>query len=85
MTDPFVGEILLVGFNFAPTGFALCDGRLMPIAQNTALFSILGTFHGAGHDAAREPRRPVAIGVARRRAAGAGSGFPHNNQMRTSR
>jgi microcystin-dependent protein len=46
MTDPFVGEILLVGFNFAPNGFAMCNGQLLPIAQNTALFSILGTYYG---------------------------------------
>jgi microcystin-dependent protein len=46
MTDPFVGEILLVGFNFPPRGFASCNGELLPIAQYTALFSILGTYYG---------------------------------------
>jgi microcystin-dependent protein len=44
--DPFVGEIRVVGFNFAPTGWALCNGQLLPIAQNTALFSLLGTTYG---------------------------------------
>lgn len=46
MTDPFVGEIRLVGFNFAPTGWAFCQGQVMPISQNTALFSLLGTQYG---------------------------------------
>lgn len=44
--DPFVGEIRIVGFNFAPTGWAFCNGQLLPISQNTALFSLLGTFYG---------------------------------------
>ena len=46
MTDPFVAEIRLFGFNFAPTGWAVCAGQLMPISQNTALFSLIGTFYG---------------------------------------
>jgi microcystin-dependent protein len=46
MTDPFVAEIRVVGFNFAPTGWAQCNGQLLPISQNTALFSLLGTFYG---------------------------------------
>jgi len=46
MADPFVGEIRIFGFNFAPTGWALCNGQLMPISQNTALFSLLGTNYG---------------------------------------
>jgi microcystin-dependent protein len=44
--DPFVGEIRAVGFNFAPLGWAMCNGQLLPITQNTALFSLLGTFYG---------------------------------------
>lgn len=44
--DPFIGEIRIVGFNFAPNGWALCNGQLLPISQNTALFSILGTTYG---------------------------------------
>jgi microcystin-dependent protein len=44
--DPFVAEIRIVGFNFAPTGWAQCNGQLLPISQNTALFSLLGTMYG---------------------------------------
>ena len=46
MSDPFVAEIRMFAGNFAPTGWALCDGQLLPISQNTALFSLLGTFYG---------------------------------------
>ena len=46
MADPFVAEIRIVGFNFAPTGWAQCNGQLLPISQNTALFSLLGTTYG---------------------------------------
>lgn len=46
MADPFVAEIRIFPFNFAPTGWALCNGQLMPISQNTALFSLLGTTYG---------------------------------------
>jgi microcystin-dependent protein len=46
VADQFVGEIRLFPFNFAPTGWALCQGQLIPISQNTALFSLLGTFYG---------------------------------------
>ncbi|MGE5170200.1 MAG: phage tail protein [Rudaea sp.] len=46
MSQPFIGEIKLVGFSFAPVGYAACAGQLMAIAQNTALFSLLGTTYG---------------------------------------
>jgi len=46
MSDQFIGEIRVVGFNFAPVGWALCNGQLLAISQNTALFSLLGTFYG---------------------------------------
>jgi microcystin-dependent protein len=46
MADPFVAEIRMFGFNFAPTGWAMCNGQLLPISQNTALFSLLGTQYG---------------------------------------
>lgn len=46
MAEPFIGEIRCFGFNFAPTGWAQCDGQLLAIAQNTALFSLLGTTYG---------------------------------------
>jgi microcystin-dependent protein len=46
MTQPFVAEIRIVPFNFAPKGWAFCDGQILPISQNTALFSLLGTTYG---------------------------------------
>src|SRR5208283_3634208 len=46
MANPYVGEIRMAGFNFAPVGWAFCNGQLLPISQNTALFSLLGTFFG---------------------------------------
>jgi len=46
MSSPFVAEIRIFAGNFAPTGWATCDGQLLPISQNTALFSLLGTFYG---------------------------------------
>jgi microcystin-dependent protein len=46
MANPFVAEIRIFAGNFAPTGWATCDGQLMPISQNTALFSLLGTTYG---------------------------------------
>lgn len=46
MSSPFVAEIRMFGFNFPPTGWAFCNGQLMPLSQNTALFSLLGTFYG---------------------------------------
>lgn len=46
MSDPFVAEIRIFAGNFPPTGWAFCDGQLLPIAQNTALFSLLGTTYG---------------------------------------
>jgi microcystin-dependent protein len=46
MSDPFVAEIRIFAGNFAPTGWATCNGQLMAISQNTALFSLLGTFYG---------------------------------------
>ncbi|CAG5072650.1 hypothetical protein DYBT9623_04228 [Dyadobacter sp. CECT 9623] len=44
--DPFVAEVRIFPFNFAPKGWAFCNGQLMPISQNTALFSLLGTTYG---------------------------------------
>lgn len=44
--EPFIGQLIMFGGNFAPRGWALCDGQLLPIAQNQALFSILGTTYG---------------------------------------
>jgi microcystin-dependent protein len=46
MSSPFVAEIRIFGCNFAPRGWSLCSGQLLPISQNTALFSLLGTYYG---------------------------------------
>lgn len=46
MADPFVAEIRIYPFNFPPRGWAFCNGQLMPISQNTALFALLGTVYG---------------------------------------
>ncbi len=67
MSEPFIGEVRAVGFNFAPRGWALCAGQLMSIAQNTALFSLLGTtFGGDGVTTFGLPdyrgRSPVGMG-----------------------
>ena len=67
--EPFVGEIDMVGFNFAPTGWALCEGQIMSINQNTALFSLLGTTFGG------DGRSTFALPDLRgRRVVGAGQG-----------
>jgi microcystin-dependent protein len=46
MAEPFIGEIRMVGFNFAPVGWAMCNGQTMDISQNAALFSLIGTTYG---------------------------------------
>lgn len=46
MSEPFLAEIRMVGFNFAPRGWALCDGQILPINQNQSLYSLLGTTYG---------------------------------------
>jgi microcystin-dependent protein len=66
--DPFIGEIKMVGFNFAPKGYAFCNGALMSISQNSALFSLLGTtFGGDGVQTFGLPdyrsRSPVGMGT----------------------
>lgn len=65
--EPFIGEIRMFGFDFAPRGWMLCQGQLLPIAQNSALFSILGTtFGGDGRTTFGLPdyrgRIPVHVG-----------------------
>ena len=69
MADPFVAEIRIFPFNFAPTGWAFCDGQLLPISQNTALFSLLGT-----HLRRRRQVDLRAAGPAGQRADAAGPG-----------
>ncbi len=44
--DPYIGEIRMVGFNFAPYGWAFCSGQIIPIQQNTALFALIGNYYG---------------------------------------
>ncbi|MBV8656400.1 MAG: phage tail protein [Burkholderiales bacterium] len=68
MSDPFLGEIKMAGFNFAPSGWAQCSGQLMAINQNTALFALLGTsFGGNGQTTFGLPdlrgRSPVGTGT----------------------
>lgn len=46
MTEPYIGEVSIFGFNFAPRGYAFCNGSILSIAQNTALFALLGTTYG---------------------------------------
>ena len=46
MSDPFIAEVKIFAGNFAPRGWAFCDGQLLPVAQNTALFSLIGTTYG---------------------------------------
>ena len=46
MAEPFLAEIMIVGFTFAPRGYALCDGQILPINQNQSLYSLLGTTYG---------------------------------------
>lgn len=67
MSEPFLGEIRMVGFNFNPVGWALCNGQLLPVAQNSALFALLGTtFGGNGQTTFGLPdfrgRSPVGMG-----------------------
>jgi len=66
MSDPFIGQILLVGFNFAPVGWHICDGTLLPISQYAALFSLLGTSYGGNgttNFALPDLRSRVPIGI----------------------
>lgn len=67
-TEAFLGEIQMVAFDFAPPGFALCDGSLLPVSQNQALFSLLGNaFGGDGITSFALPdlrgRAPVGMGI----------------------
>jgi microcystin-dependent protein len=80
MADPFVAEIRVVGFNFAPQGWATCDGQLLPLSQNTALFSLLGTMYGGdGRTTFALPNiaGQTVVGV------GQGPGLAHYDQGQT--
>jgi microcystin-dependent protein len=67
MSQAFLGAIRLVAFNFAPVGWALCQGQSLPIAANAALFSLLGTIFGDGQQSFNLPdlRGRVAVGQGR--------------------
>lgn len=72
MSEPFLGEIRIVGFPYAPRGYAQCQGQRMPIAQNAALFSLLGVCYGGdGQNDFALPdlrgRMPIGIGQAKGR------------------
>ena len=67
MSEPFLAEVKIVGFNFAPRGFAFCDGQILPITQNQSLYSLLGTtFGGDGRTSFALPdlrgRVPIHVG-----------------------
>ncbi len=67
MSEPFLGQIMMVGFNFAPRGWAFCDGQLLSISQSSALFALLGTtFGGDGRTSFGLPdlrgRNPLHVG-----------------------
>ncbi|GAA5036642.1 phage tail protein [Microbacterium fluvii] len=81
MSDPFVAEIRTVGFNFAPRGWALCSGQLLPISQNTALFSLLGTTYGGdGRSTFALPNLNGAMAI----APGQGPGLSQRDLGETS-
>ncbi len=69
MTEPLLGEIRLFPYAFAPRGWAFCHGQLLPIAQHTALFSLIGTVYGGDGrttfalqtSAAASPSRPARV------------------------
>jgi len=74
-TDPFLGEIIAVPFNFCPVGWLPAQGQILPIAQYTALFSLIGTYYGGdgtSNFALPNPPRPSQTKV----AAGKGPYFP---------
>jgi microcystin-dependent protein len=73
--DPFIGQIDIVGFNFEPVGWAFCDGRLVAISENDALFSLIGTTYGGDGQqtfALPDLRSRMAIGM------GQGLGLPNH-------
>ena len=81
MSEPFIGQIIQFAGNFAPRGWALCDGQLLPISQNSSLFSILGTTYGG------DGRTTFALPDLRGRVpvrAGGGPGLPRISLGQTS-
>ena len=77
MSEPFLAEIRMVGFNFAPRGWAFCDGQILPINQNQSLYSLLGTTYGGdGRTSFALPdlrgRTPIHVGEGYRQGAKGG-------------
>jgi len=77
MSEPFLAEIKIVGFNFAPRGWAFCDGQILPINQNQSLFSLLGTAYGGdGRTSFALPdirgRTPIHVGEGHNQAQKSG-------------
>jgi microcystin-dependent protein len=60
VAEPFLSEISIMSFQFAPNGWALCNGQLLPINQNQGLFSLVGTTYGGTEVELRAPRHPGA-------------------------
>jgi microcystin-dependent protein len=82
MSEPFIGQIQPFGFNFAPHNWALCNGQILSIAQNTALFSLLGTIYGGNGQTTfalpnLQSRAPMHTGDA------GGSSFPQGEEAGT--
>ena len=89
MAEPFLGELKIVSFNFAPKGWALCNGQFLPINQNQALFSILGTtFGGNGQTTFALPdlrgRAPMPYGRRPHPRPGRRPGSPHADPVRNA-
>src|ERR1700723_2362742 len=71
MSNQFVAEIRIFGFNFAPVGWAFCNGQLLPISQNTALFSLLGTqFGGDGRSTFGLPNLQGSLAIGKGQGPG---------------
>jgi microcystin-dependent protein len=88
MSEPFLGELKLMGFNYAPKAWAQCNGQLLPINQNQALFSLLGTMYGGNGqttfalpDLRGRAAVHVGAGVTQGQAAGAETNTVNIQQM----
>ncbi|MEM6620717.1 MAG: tail fiber protein [Pseudomonadota bacterium] len=84
MSEPFLAEVRMVGFNFAPRGWAFCDGQILPINQNQSLYSLLGTTYGGdGRTSFALPdlrgRTPMHVG----RASPSGTNHPQGQKEGT--
>jgi microcystin-dependent protein len=78
VSDPYIGEIRMFGGNFAPAGWAFCDGQLMPISENDALFTLIGTTYGGdGQETFALPNLQSRVPI----HAGQGPGLSNNYQL----